>query len=174
MTARQHLKQVLTPVALVLAIAYFLIDALFLSMIRPIASRLARLPIFAGLTAWVRSLGPYSTLALFLVPVLLLEPVKPIGAYLIGTRHVIGGTLLIMLGEVLKIVIVERIFHLGRDKLMSIRTFAHCYRFVTRWLAYLRAFPAWQAAERRMRRVRALSRRIVRDVCELIGNSPKA
>ena len=166
MTFRRQLKRVLTPVVLVLATVYFLIDAVFLSILKPIAARLARLPIFAGLTAWVKSLGPYASLALFIVPVLLLEPIKPIGAFLIGRRHFVVGLLLVILGEVLKVAIVERLFHLNRDKLMSIALFARCYNFVTRWLGYLRALPAWQAVQRWVLRIRALAHhmlRVIRD-----------
>jgi hypothetical protein len=38
-----------------------------------------------------RALGPYPTLVLFLVPVMILEPVKPVGAYLIATGHWLPG-----------------------------------------------------------------------------------
>jgi hypothetical protein len=174
MTFREHLKRLLTPVALVLAILYFLIDGLFLSIVKPIASRIARLSILAGLTAWVRSLGPYASLALFLVPVVLLEPVKPIAAYLIGTRHVVGGIVLIIVGEVLKVAVVERLFHLNRDKLMSIRVFARCFNFVARWLAYLRALPAWQVAERQSRRFRAAGRHLLGSIRRLLRDLRKA
>jgi hypothetical protein len=47
---------------------------------------------------------------LFLVPVIILEPVKPVGAYLIATNHLVSGVSLIAIGELLKIVIVERLF----------------------------------------------------------------
>jgi hypothetical protein len=57
------------------------IDAAFLSAVRMIIRSLARalsgLRIFKALAAWLASLGPYPTLVLFLVPVIILEPVKP-------------------------------------------------------------------------------------------------
>jgi hypothetical protein len=169
MTVRQFLQRVLTPVVLVLATLYFLIDAVFLSILKPIATRIARLPIFADLTAWVKSLGPYGSLALFIVPVLLLEPIKPIGAYLIGRRHFFVGLLLVILGELLKVVIVERLFHLNRDKLMSIGIFARCFNFVTQWLDYLRALPPWQAAQRWVQRIRALGRHMLHLLRRYLG-----
>jgi hypothetical protein len=39
--------------------------------------------------------------------------------YLITSGRVIDGTLVIGVGEVLKITIVERLFQVGRDKLMT-------------------------------------------------------
>jgi len=87
------------------------------------------LRIFARVGSWVRSLGPYSTLALFVIPFIALEPIKPVGLYLIASGRVIDGALVIGAGEVLKITIIERLFQVGRDKLMSIPAFARCYEF---------------------------------------------
>jgi hypothetical protein len=174
MTARQILKRLLTPVALLLATLYFLIDALFLPIIRPLAARVSRLPVLARVVAWVKSLGPYGSLALFLVPVILLEPVKPLGALLIGRRYVGGGLLLIILGEVLKVAIVERLFHLTRDKLMTIRAFAWCFDFAVRWIAYLRRLPAWQAAERWLERLRRLGRQALARLRAWLARGPLA
>ena len=74
---RRGAKRVLVPVVAFVATLYFLIDALFLWFLRPIADWLGRLRILEGIRAWIQSLGPYPTLALFLVPLIILEPVKP-------------------------------------------------------------------------------------------------
>jgi hypothetical protein len=47
-----------------------------------------------------------------------------------------------------KLFIVERIFHVGRDKLMTIPLFAWAYTFIMGWLMWLKALPAWQAVLR--------------------------
>jgi hypothetical protein len=148
------------PVVVTLAILYFVIDGLFLSMIKPVAGRLARLPLFGGVARWVAGLGPYATLALFLIPLILLEPVKPVGLYLIGTKRVAAGTLFIAVGEIIKIYTLERLFHMSRPKLMSIPAFAWGYRFVTGWLAYLQALPPWQLVLRAVARIKALAHRV--------------
>jgi hypothetical protein len=88
------------------------------------------------------------TLALFLVPLIILEPVKPVGIYLIASGHSRYGVLVLSVGEVLKILIVERIFQVGRDKLMTIPAFAWAYNFVIGWLQWMKALPPWQAALR--------------------------
>jgi hypothetical protein len=77
------------PVVVVFAALYFLIDAIFFSLIRPLGIWLSKLPIFRWIGRWIRSLGPYPTLALFAVPLIALEPVKPIGLYLIASGNVI-------------------------------------------------------------------------------------
>jgi hypothetical protein len=76
------------------------------------------------LRAWIRSLRPYPSLALFSVPVIILEPVKPVAAYLAATGQMLGSLLTLIIGELLKLVLVERLFSLTRDKLMKIPTFA--------------------------------------------------
>jgi hypothetical protein len=43
------------------------------------------------------------------LPVVLLEPVKPVAAYLIGSGKFAAGMTLLAIGEMLKLVIVERL-----------------------------------------------------------------
>jgi hypothetical protein len=159
-------SRVLSPVAAVAAVLYFLIDAVFLSAVRriigPLARALSGLRIFNALAAWLASLGPYPTLVLFLVPVIILEPVKPVGAYLIATGHLVSGISLIAVGEVLKIVLVERLFHLSRDKLMTIPAFARVYNWAEAWLDYFRSQPLWQATLRQLTAIKAMAGRILK------------
>jgi hypothetical protein len=157
---RRAVRRVLTPVVVVVATLYFLIDALFLWFVRPIANWLGGLRILEGVRDRIRSLGPYPTLALFLVPLIILEPVKPVALYLLGTGHYVSSMLVLVIGEVLKITLVERLFHLGRDKLMSIPAFAWAYQFVMRWLGYLQSLPPWQAVLRRYQAIKARGRLI--------------
>ena len=105
---------------------YFLVDAVFMSVAKPISNWIARHLVLRRLRAWIRSLSPYPSLALFSVPVIILEPVKPVAAYLAATGQMVGALTLIV-GELLKLVMVERLFSLTRDKLMKIPTFAWAY-----------------------------------------------
>ena len=117
---------------------------------------------FSRIEGWIRALGPYPTLALFVVPLILLEPAKPVGFFLIGTGRFTRGVLVIAVGEIVKITLVERLFHMSRDKLMTIPAFAWCYRHVIAWLAWLKAMPAWQAVLRRFDRIRQAGRQLYR------------
>lgn len=153
-------RRVTRPIVFALAALYFLIDALFYSVIHPLAMRVANLPVFNRLGAWVRGLGPYPTLVLFLVPVILLEPIKPISAYLFGTGQFTAGCLVLGIGEALKITIVERLFAMSRDKLLTIGWFAWIYWRVMGWIDWLKAMPAWQAMARRVAAIKAAARRL--------------
>jgi len=110
------------------------------------------------ITAWIRSLGPYSSLALFLVPLIVLEPVKPVSVYLMGSGHSTEGLLVLIIGEALKILFLERIFQITRPKLMSFRWFAWAYGKIQRVFAYLMALTIVKTARAWMRRLRVYAR----------------
>jgi hypothetical protein len=134
---------------MVAAILYFLLDAIFLSFIRPIFRVLARLGLFDKLTRAIESLGPYTTLALFVVPLAVLEPAKPVGLYLIAEGHYVHGVIVIAGAELMKMAIVERIYHIGKPKLMTIPLFARVHDFAAGWFDWFKAMPAWQAVTHR-------------------------
>jgi hypothetical protein len=94
------------------------------------------------------SLRPYPALALFAVPLIVLEPVKPVAAYLGGTGHIAVGMTVLVIGEVLKLVLVERLFSVSRHKLISIPAFAWTYGRYLRAKEWLESFEAWQTAWR--------------------------
>ena len=138
------MKHVLKPFVFILAAIYFLVDAVFLTIARPIARRLADLWIFDRLRTWIVSLRPYPTLALFMVPVLILEPVKPVAAYLTATGHIVSGLTVLLVGELLKLILIERLFCISRDKLMSIAAFAWCCDKFRQAREWFESFRAWR------------------------------
>jgi hypothetical protein len=144
----QTLKRILKPFVFVVAAIYFLVDAVFLTLARPIARWLAGHWVFDRLRTWIVSLRPYPTLALFMVPVLVLEPVKPVAAYLTATGHIAGGLTVLLVGELLKLVLMERLFCISRDKLMSIAAFAWCYGRLRQAREWVESSGAWQLARR--------------------------
>jgi hypothetical protein len=136
------------PIIFILAVIYFGIDELFTVLARPIAAWLARQHIFHLFRNWSLSLRPYGALALFAIPLLILEPVKPISAYLAATGHLAAGGALFVVGEILKVVLVERLFQLNRRKLMSIPAFAWCYVHLCAVWSWLESFAIWQSVRR--------------------------
>jgi len=63
-------------VGLTIAVLYFLIDLIFLSVVRPLRRRLIALKRVRRLREWVSTLNRYAALLLLLVPWLILEPIK--------------------------------------------------------------------------------------------------
>ena len=142
------MKRILKPLIFVVAAVYFLVDAMVLTLARPIARWLARHWVFDRLRTWIVSLRPYPTLALFMVPVLILEPVKPVAAYLTATGHIAGGVTILLVGELLKLVLIERLFCISRDKLMSIAAFAWCYDRLRQAREWVESSSVWQLVRR--------------------------
>jgi hypothetical protein len=157
---RTRMGKVFKPLVIVFATLYFIIDAIFFSLIKPLGTRLSRLPIFTRVGIWIQSLSPYPTFALFAVPLVVLEPIKPVGLYLIASGNVIDGSVLIAVGEVAKITIVERIFHAGRDKLLTIPAFAWSYERVMALRAYLETLAVWQAMLKSVRVIKETAHRM--------------
>jgi hypothetical protein len=142
------LSRIFKPFVFVVAGIYFLVDAAFWTLAKPVIRWLADHWIFDSVRTWVLSLGPYATLALFVVPVLVLEPAKPVAAYLTATGHVVSGLLVLGVAELLKLVLIERLFSASRDKLMSIPAFAWGYGKFQQARAWVESLSAWRLARR--------------------------
>jgi len=136
-----------TPI-FILATAYFVVDGMLSHVTQPIAAWLAEKKLFERARRWIISLGPYSSLALFAVPVIILEPAKPLAGYLIGTGHFFAGAVTFITAEVLKLTFVERLFVLNRNKLLSIPAFAWGYQYWRRMMDAVESLEVWKASRR--------------------------
>jgi hypothetical protein len=148
------MKRILKSVTYVLAALYFVADAAFMAIAKPISDWFAKHVVLRRLSAWIRSLRPYPSLALFSVPVIILEPVKPVAAYLAATGQMVSSVATLIVGELLKLVLVERLFSLTRDKLIKIPAFAWAYTKFTDAKAWLKNTEAWQAIRKLSRAAR--------------------
>ncbi|VWX63371.1 conserved membrane hypothetical protein [Burkholderiales bacterium 8X] len=115
-----------------------------------LAARLARLPIWARVEQWLRSLPPWGAVLVFFVPVLMLLPVKLLGLFLLGRGHP-GAALGLLVGaKLVGTAIVARLFQLVEPALMRIPLFARWYPRWKGWkdevLAVVRASAAWRVA----------------------------
>ena len=140
------MNRILKSVIFVVAAVYIGVDAVFFTVAKPVADWVSKRRILEGLRAWIASLRPYPTLALFMVPLVALEPLKPVAAYLVATGHVRVALTTFAVGEILKLVIVERLFAIGRDKLMLIPAIGCTYRKFCQIRNWLEETDAWQAA----------------------------
>ncbi|MCG5241716.1 hypothetical protein [Azospirillum doebereinerae] len=157
---RSVLRRVLRPLVTVLALAYFLIDALVYWVVRPFARWIGRLPVFGRVAGWAAGLRPYPALLLVLLPLAILEPAKPVAAWLFATGRPWPALLVLGGAELVKLTLVERLFHLTRPKLLTIPWFAWIYARAVRGLDWLKALPPWQAVRRAARRLREAGRRV--------------
>ncbi|TFZ02067.1 hypothetical protein [Ramlibacter humi] len=96
----------------------------------------------------IRALPPYAALALFVVPTLLLLPVKLLALWLVGQGHVALGATVIIVAKLAGTAIVARLFSLTQPALMRLAWFARLYPRWVAWkdalLARVRSSYAWR------------------------------
>ena len=138
------MKRLLKLIGYVLAAMYLCVDFIFAGVAKPISNWIARHFEMRRLRAWIRSLPPYPSLALFSVPVILLEPVKFVAAYAAATGNFIVALFTFAFGELLKLVLIERLFDLTREKLMKISAFAWIYGHYVQAREWILQSEAWQ------------------------------
>ena len=140
-----------TPV-FILATVYFVADGILSHVTRPITVWIAKKKLFERMRLWVTSLRPYPSLALFAVPVIILEPAKPLAGYLLGTGHFFAGAVTFITAEVLKLTFVEQLFQLNRAKLLSIPAFAWGYQYWRHMMDVVESMEVWRASRRLVRK----------------------
>jgi len=121
--------------------------------------RLARLPLWARAEDWLRTLPPWGALLAFLLPVLLLLPVKVLALFLFGRGHAASGVTVLIIAKLIGTAFVARIFQLVEGALMRIPLFARWY---PRWKAWKDRVLTLVRESRPWRVVRAFNRRIYR------------
>ena len=72
----------------------------------------------------VQKLGPYQSLVLMLLPLLLVEPFKLVALVIVGKGHWLTGTGMLIGAYAASLVCVERLFRAVRPKLMLLNWFA--------------------------------------------------
>jgi hypothetical protein len=99
----------------------------------PVISRQRRRKMTALLSArrHIRQLGPYQSLALVLLPIMLVEPLKIVALFVAGHGHWLTGTGMLIAAYGISLVVVERLFKVVKFKLMTMNWFAGLWRWFT-------------------------------------------
>ena len=120
-------------------------------------ARVARLPPLAWLERRIAALPPCAALVVFVLPTLLLLPVKLAALWLIGAGQAGLGLAVIVLAKLVGTALLARLFHLTQPALMQLTWFARFYGRWTAWkagvLAQVRASWAWRTVHSFKRRV---------------------
>jgi hypothetical protein len=119
---------------------------------------LARWPALAALEERVRALPPYAALCAFVLPGLLLLPVKVLALLAIAHGHALSGIATIVLAKVGGAAVVARLYVLTLPTLLAVGWFARCHGWFmgvkTRCLDYLRTSRVYHLAGRALRGLR--------------------
>ena len=113
---------------------------------------------------WIEGLNRYVALSLVLVPLAILEPVKPVGFYLTAKGHVVSGGSVIVIGEIIKVTLVEQVIEITKPKLLSFHWFAWMYGRWEAVLERLHSIRAWQAIKRQVKSMAARVRQMKLDM----------
>jgi hypothetical protein len=136
------MRRLLRPLLILLALV-FLFEAWLWEHLAPIVAWIvARIPLRelkARITTAIESLPPTATLVVFIVPVLLLLPLKFLGLWMLAHGYWLGALAVLALAKVISLGVTAFIFDLTRPKLLQLAWFARFYERVLVWLAWAHA-----------------------------------
>jgi len=122
-------KILIFPLRAIIVFALIL-DGIFRPLYRPIIKAISRLTFIRKLESRIGGLPRLAILLLLAVPFAIAEPMKIIGLLLIAHGTVKTGIALTILAHLATFLIVERIYHAGREKLLTYAWFAWIMRYV--------------------------------------------
>jgi hypothetical protein len=112
--------------------------------------RIAAWPPLHALERRICALSPRVALCLFVLPAILLFPVKVMALVAIAHGHPATGVSVIVVAKLLGAAIVARIYALTLPALLTLVWFARGHsgfmRVKARWISHLKASPQWQPA----------------------------
>jgi hypothetical protein len=127
------MRRFLQPIWILLAII-FLIEAWLWDHLEPIVARVVKLIPLRAFKQWlaerVNTLSPAMTLIVFIVPLILLFPLKLAGFWLLTHAHWFSAILTILFAKFLGVGVTAFVFDVTRDKLLEMRWFKTLYEFV--------------------------------------------
>jgi hypothetical protein len=115
---RSPWQLLLLPLRLIIAILV-IISEIARPVYRPLVSWFASLTIVKHFSEFIGALPRGVILVLFVVPLAIAEPLKIYALVVIARGHVISGLIIIALAYLMSFLLVERLFHAGRDKLLT-------------------------------------------------------
>ena len=127
------MRRLLKPLWVLLAII-FLIEAWLWDHLEPIVARVVALIPLRAFKQWltdrINILSPAMTLIVFIVPVILLFPLKLVGLWLLAHQYWMGAVATIAFGKIVGVGVTAFIFDVTRPKLLQMAWFRTLYEFV--------------------------------------------
>jgi hypothetical protein len=148
------MRRLLRPFLILLALV-FLFEAWLWRHLAPIVGRVVALipwAVFkADVAAAIERLPPYPTLLVFLIPVILLLPLKIVGFWMLAHGFWLGAMAVLSLAKVVSLGVTAFIFDLTRPKLLELPWFRWFYEHMIVWLAW--AHELVEPTKQRIRRI---------------------
>ena len=157
---RRFFKKLFIPPMVVLAALFMFVEEWLWDHLTTFMAWVARAPVFRWLEKKLAALPSYGAMAVFLLPGLLLLPVKLAALYFMTHGHPGRGLSVIIAAKVIGTAIVARIFTVCRPSLLTVRWFRRLYEWIvrvkTRLYTAIKAMPAWATAVRWKNAIKAL------------------
>jgi len=148
--SRSPLRKIASGLAEIVVAIYVILDAIVRTLFRPITLLLNRLRIIATIEAFIASLPAYAVLVMLILPFAVAEPAKIYAVYLITTGHRMTGLIALGLAYLVSVLVVDRIFHAGKPKLLSIPWFAKLWGWISahkeRLMTWMKSTAVWRRA----------------------------
>src|SRR5262249_33208349 len=136
------MRRLLHPLLVLLALV-FLFEAWLWDISAPVVGWIvARIPLRVvkeKIAAGVARLSPAVTLVVFIVPVLLLLPLKFLALWMLAHDHWLGALAGLAFAKLMSVGVTAFIFDLTRPKLLQLAWFQRLYDRVMVWLAWAHA-----------------------------------
>src|SRR3954447_23946457 len=151
------MRRVLKPLWILLAL-FFLIEAWLWDHLRPLVAAVVNVVAWdrlkARLAAMVEWTPPWAVLIVFIVPFIVLLPLKFLEVYFIVHRQWIGAIVVLVLAKLLGLGVTAFIFDVTKPKLLQMDWFRWLYELVLYWLGRAHALvdPIKLRIRRAMRR----------------------
>ena len=152
------MRRLLKPLWLLLALV-FLFEAWLWEHLRPLVAWVVNLVAWdrlkARVAAAIEDLPPYPTLLIFLIPVILLFPLKLLGLWMLAHGSWLGAMAVLALAKVVSMGVMAFIFEVTRPKLLQLGWFRWLYEHVLVWLEKAHALidPSKLSIKQAMRRM---------------------
>jgi len=158
------LRRFLLLAAKAVVVVYVILDGIVTPIFRPLLRWVSRLRFVIRLQDIVAALPPYAILVLLAVPLAFAEPAKIYALVLMGEGHFASGLAMMGLAYLVSLVVAERIYAAGREKLRTITWFAKLMDWLIgnrdRLLAWGRTTWIWTFSIKFKRSVRELITKI--------------
>lgn len=144
-------------VVVVAVVGYTVLDELLFPVFRPLIVWLTGLRLFQRIGELLGRLPPYVALVALGVPFVIIEPAKLWAIWWAAQGHLVQGTIMLVVAQVLSLLICERIFHAAYQPLMRIgwlrALLGWLFGLRDRAIALARSTVAWKQAVRLARAV---------------------
>ena len=127
------MRRLLRPLWFLLALI-FLIEAWLWERLEPIVARVVQLIPLRRFKLWlaqrIEALSPALTLLVFIVPVIVLFPLKLLAVWLLAHHHWLGAGAVLVAGKLVGVGVSAFVFDVTRPKLLQMPWFRTLYEFI--------------------------------------------